>query len=188
MSPIAWWSAGRPNRSTGMITRGTSPSRRATVTARRALSGAMLKVSASTSANTGVAPSSATTSAVAQNVNDGTDHRIAGADALGHQYHQQRVGAAGAGYRMAGPAKRRQCGFEFPHLGSEHELTMIEHARDRRIDAAAQAAPLRRHVDERNGRGGDPGVLVHERTSAARARRGAATATRRVDFAANSAG
>ena len=116
------------------------------------------------------------------------DHRIAGADALGHQHHQQRVGAAGAGYRMAGPAKRRQCGFEFPHLGSEHELTMIEHARDRRIDAAAQAAPLRRHVDERNGRGGDPGVLVHERTSAARARRGAATATRRVDFAANSAG
>jgi len=50
---------------------GLSPSRFAIATARSQLDGSRLKLSACTSAITGVAPSSATTSAVAQNVKAG---------------------------------------------------------------------------------------------------------------------
>src|SRR5690349_22354032 len=71
MAASASWSTGRPKRSTGMTAFGLSPSRFALAIARSRLPGSMLKVASSTSANTGVAPSSATTSAVAQNVKDG---------------------------------------------------------------------------------------------------------------------
>ena len=37
-----------------------------------------------------------------------TEHRIAAADALGHQHHQQRVGAARAAHHMFGAAEARQ--------------------------------------------------------------------------------
>ena len=37
-----------------------------------------------------------------------TEHRVAAADALGHQHHQQRIGAAGAGHDMLGAADRPQ--------------------------------------------------------------------------------
>ena len=36
------------------------------------------------------------------------DDRIAAADALGHQHHQQRIGAAGAGHDMPGAAECRE--------------------------------------------------------------------------------
>ena len=54
-----------------MTARGRKPSARAVATARSRLSGARLKLVSSTSANTGVAPSSATTSAVAMKVKSG---------------------------------------------------------------------------------------------------------------------
>src|SRR5499427_1370805 len=71
IAATASWSAGRPNRSTGMTALGLSPRRLAWAIARSRLVGSMLNVASSTSANTGVAPSSAATSAVAQNVKDG---------------------------------------------------------------------------------------------------------------------
>src|SRR5215831_823273 len=71
IAATASWSAGRPNRSTGMTALGLSPRRLAWAIARLRLAGSMLNVASSTSANTGVAPSSATTSAVAQNVKEG---------------------------------------------------------------------------------------------------------------------
>ncbi len=51
--------------------RGVRPAFFAAAIARTTLAGEMLKVASSTSANTGVAPSSTTISAVAQNVKDG---------------------------------------------------------------------------------------------------------------------
>ncbi len=54
---------------------------------------------------------------------------------------------------------------------------MVEHAGDRRIDAASKPAALSRDVDERNRGGVEPGVLIHELANAARARRFAGTAS-----------
>jgi hypothetical protein len=54
-----------------MIALGCSPSRPATAQALTTLSGSRLKLASSTSAKTGVAPTSATTSAVAANVKVG---------------------------------------------------------------------------------------------------------------------
>ncbi len=82
----------------------------------------------------------------------GADHRVARADALGAQRQHQRIGAAGATDGMARAAECGELGLERAHFGTEHELTMREHARDRRIDRGAQPAPLGRDVDEGNGR------------------------------------
>ena len=76
------------------------------------LPASILKVAASTSTKTGVAPTSATTSAVAQNVKDGQITASPGPISLGHQHQQQRVGAAGAGDGMAGAAEGGKLGFE----------------------------------------------------------------------------
>ena len=45
-----------------------------------------------------------------------TEHRIARADALRHQHHQQRIGAAGAGHDMLGAAERGELGLELQPL------------------------------------------------------------------------
>ncbi len=82
-----------------------------------------------------------------------TKHGIAGADTLRHQHQQQRVGAAGATHRMAGPGERRKVGFELPHFRAHDELAVIEHARDRRVDCGTEPAALRGDVDERDRRG-----------------------------------
>ncbi len=76
----------------------------------------MLNVASSTSTNTGVAPVSATASPVAQNVKDGQSTASPAADALRHQHHQQRVGAAGAGHDMPGAAESREIGLELRPL------------------------------------------------------------------------
>ena len=76
----------------------------------------MLKVASSTSTNTGVAPVSATASPVAQNVKDGQNTASPAADALGHQHHQQRVGAAGAAHDMLGAAEVGEIGLELRSL------------------------------------------------------------------------
>ena len=68
---MAAWSAGNPNRSTGMIAFGFRPAALAALMAPAIVFGFMLKVSASTSTKTGVAPTSTATSAVAQKVKDG---------------------------------------------------------------------------------------------------------------------
>src|SRR5262249_15668830 len=71
ISATAAWSAARPNRSTGITTFGVSPAAFAATTAPAMPLTSILNVVASTSMNTGVAPTRAATSAVAQNVNDG---------------------------------------------------------------------------------------------------------------------
>ena len=89
------------------------------------------------------------------------DHRVARPDPLGHQHQHQRVGAARATHRMARAAERGQRGFESAHLGSENELAMAEHARDRLVDGSPEATALRGNVDERNRRGIEAGALIH---------------------------
>src|SRR6266478_4955220 len=68
---MASWSAGCPNRSTGITALGLRPSLIAVAIPRLSEAVSMLNVTSSTSTNTGVAPVSATASPVAQNVNDG---------------------------------------------------------------------------------------------------------------------
>src|SRR5260370_28841094 len=89
------------------------------------------------------------------------DHRIARAYSLGHEHHQQRISAARACHRMAGTAEGRERRFELSHLGTENELTMVEHAGDPAIDAVTKPAALGGDVDERNRCGVEPGVLIH---------------------------
>jgi hypothetical protein len=74
---------------------------------------------------------------------------VAAADSLGHQAEEERIGAARARYRMARAAKCRQRGFELAHLGTENELTMIDDAGDRRVDARPKPPALRGEIDER---------------------------------------
>ena len=85
------------------------------------------------------------------------DDGVAGADALRHQHQQQRVGAARAGHHVAGAAELGERRFERPHLGTENELAVLEHARDRGVDPAAEPAALGGNVDERDGRACRPG-------------------------------
>src|SRR6266852_6278252 len=68
---MASWSAGCPNRSTGITAFGLRPSFFAVAIPPFSEFTSMLNVASSTSTNTGVAPSSATTSPVAQKVKDG---------------------------------------------------------------------------------------------------------------------
>ena len=77
-------SAGWPYRCTG------STAAVRAVTAASTAVGLEAEVSGSMSANTGVAPVSATAFAVAAKVNDGHDHLVARADAGGEQAEVQR--------------------------------------------------------------------------------------------------
>ena len=58
-------------------------------------------------------------------------HSVAGADALRHQHHQQRIGAAGAAHGILGATEGRELGFELRDLGTAEKLAMHEHPRDR---------------------------------------------------------
>ena len=111
---------------------------------------------------TGVAPASATTSAVAQKVKAGTDHGVARPDPPRHQHQQQRIGAARAGDRVPRAAERRKLGLERAHFGSLDELAMRQHARDRVVDGAAEAAALGGDVDERDRLLFKASVLIHD--------------------------
>src|ERR1700733_5433850 len=71
MAKTSSWSALWPNRSTGMTPRGFRPNRLAVAMPRLNEAASILKVASSTSTNTGVAPTSATASPVAQKVKDG---------------------------------------------------------------------------------------------------------------------
>ncbi len=78
------------------------------------------------------------------------DDGVAGTDALGAQRQHQRVGAAGAGDGMLGAAEGGELALEGAHLRAEHELAVVEHARDRGVDGGAETAALGRDVDERD--------------------------------------
>ena len=60
---------------------------------------------------------------------------------------------------MTGAAECGKLRLERAHLRAQDELAMIQHARDRRIDRAAQPATLRGDIDERNH--GQIGALIH---------------------------
>ncbi len=78
-----------------------------------------------------------------------TEHGVAAADALGHQHHQQRVGAACASHHMIGPAESRELRLKLRHFRTVDKLAMGEHTRDRLIDGFAEPPALRGDVDER---------------------------------------
>ena len=90
-----------------------------------------------------------------------TDHRVARPDLPRHKDEKKRIGSARTGDDMTGAAERREIGFERPHLRSLDELAVRKHAGNRVVDAAAQAAALRRNVDERNRTALKPRVLIH---------------------------
>ena len=87
------------------------------------------------------------------------DHRVARADALGHQHHQQRVGAAGAGHHMLGAAECRKISLELHDLRTVDEMTVLEHPADRLVDQVAETAALRDNINE--GHGFDAELLIH---------------------------
>ena len=87
------------------------------------------------------------------------EHRIALADALGHQRQEQRVGAVGARHAMLRAAERSKLPFELGDLGSEDELAMLQHGGDRFLDAIAEMGLLCREVDK--GRDGLRAVFTH---------------------------
>ncbi len=59
------------------------------------------------------------------------------------------------------PAEGGKLGFERAHLRALDELAVRQYVRDRIVDGAAEAAALRRHVDERNRPLVKARVLVH---------------------------
>ena len=87
-------------------------------------------------------------------------HRVARADALGHQHHQQRVGAARAGDDVLRAAERGKARFKLRHLGTVDELAMGENPAHGLVDGWAQAAALGADIDEGHGVG--TVMLVHE--------------------------
>jgi hypothetical protein len=95
------------------------------------LAGSRLKVSGSTSTNTGVAPTHGTTSGVAAKVKDGQNTASPGAHAPGHQRQGDGVGAVGAGQGQLGLAERRQLGLELAHLRTHHIGAAVEDGGDR---------------------------------------------------------
>ena len=150
---IASWSAGRPNRSTGITAFGVRPSRfggrdRAGNPARVDIEGRRHRHRRTPASRR----PSAATSAVAQKVNDGQNTASPGPMPLRAQRQHQRVGAAGAGDRMAAPQKAASSLSNARTSGPENELAMVENARDRGVDRGAKTAALRGDVDERNWR------------------------------------
>ena len=77
-----------------------------------------------------------------------TDDGIPRPDALCHQHHQERVGAACAAHHMLCAAEGDERGLELGHLGTTDELAMREHAGHRLVDFLAQSLTLGANVDE----------------------------------------
>ena len=144
-----------------MTARGRKPSARAVATAASRLAGSRLKVFGWTSTNTGVAPSRATTSAVAAKVKSGQNTASPGPIAHAISTSTQRIGAAGTADGVARAAEGGELRLEFADFRSVDELAMGEHARDRLVDGAAEPAPLRGDVDERDRRGMEAMRPVH---------------------------
>ena len=87
------------------------------------LAGSRLKVSGSTSTNTGSPRPGRTTSAVAAEGEDGTEHGVARPIPQAISGRAERIGAVGAGHDMLhGPAERGEFFLELEHLGAHDEL------------------------------------------------------------------
>src|SRR6266404_1101083 len=145
---MASWSAGCPNRSTGITALGLRPSLIAVAIPRLSEAVSMLNVTSSTSTNTGGAECKRR-----------TEYRIAAAHPLRHQHHQQRVGAARTAHDMLGATEGRKLGLKLSHFGAVDELAMAEHARNRLTEGFAEPVALRGDVDEGDWFGTQ--MLVH---------------------------
>src|SRR5262252_4405558 len=113
-----------------MIAFGLRPACLAVSTAPAMRFTSILKVFASTSTNTGVAPTRAATSAVAQNVNDGHSTASPGPTP------------------MARTAECCEIAFERPNLRSQDKLAMVQNSDNRVIDGRAQAPALSCNINE----------------------------------------
>ena len=80
------------------------------------------------------------------------EDRIAGPDAARHQDQEQRIGAARAGDRMTDPDTTGEGLLQLSDLGAHDELAVREDRGDRRLDPAAETAPLGLQIDERQRR------------------------------------
>ena len=119
-----------------------------------------MKVVSSTSANTGVAPTSATTSAVAQKVKDGQITASPGPMPLAISASTSASVPLAQVTAWRAPQNAASSASNVAHLRAQDELAMIEHARDRGIDRAAKAAALRGDVDERNRWAARAGLFI----------------------------
>ena len=82
---------------------------------------------------------SATTSAVAAKVKEGTSTACPGLEVLRHQREPQRVGAVGAAQHVFRAAKRGELLLEGGHLRAHDVAAVIDDAQDRLVDAPADA-------------------------------------------------
>ena len=89
------------------------------------------------------------------------EHRVACLDAARLQDQHQRISAVRAAHNLLRAAERREVGLEHAHFGPENVLPMSQHARDRVVDGAAEAAALGGKIDEGDRRRSSLGVLVH---------------------------
>ena len=78
----------------------------------------------------------------------GGDDLVPGADAKGHQADEQGLGTAGDGDAVAGAGVGGQACFQFPHLGAEDELAVVEDAVEVALQLRAQLLLLGGQVDE----------------------------------------
>jgi hypothetical protein len=135
MALISAMSATWPYRLTGMmaLVRG--------VTLASISPASMLQVSGSMSTNTGLAPSSTITSAVAAKVK-GVVMTSSPRQAQRHQRDQQRLGAAGHGHMQCGAGEARPALLQLGHLRAHDVLAVVQHALDARVDAALERGVL----------------------------------------------
>ena len=104
----------------------------------------MLKLSSSTSTNTGVAPNQATASAVAANVKLGQSTASPWRPTPRHQDEAERVRAVGAGDDVLGAAESWKRDLQLAHLRPHDVVAMCQHALDRLVDIVrrfGRAAP-----------------------------------------------
>ncbi len=92
----------------------------------------------------------------------GQEHRIAGADAFGHQRDLDRVRAGADRDTVARATELGQRGFQLGHLGAKDELAMREHPIEPPAQFARDPGLLRPKVEKFDLRRDPPGV-VHVR-------------------------
>ena len=111
----------------------------------------MLKVASSTSTKTGVAPTSATASPVAQKVNDGHSTASPGPTLFAISTITSASVPLAQLTTCLAPENAASCGLERRHFRAVDELAMGEHAGNGLIDRLAEPPALRGDIDEGNG-------------------------------------
>ena len=111
---------------------------------------------------TGVAPQSATTSAVAQKVKAG--QITASPGPIPQAISTSRSASVPLEQAIAwrAPQNAASSALERAHLRSLDELAMRQHARNRVVDGAAEPAALRGDIDERDRPLVEAGMLIHD--------------------------